>query len=159
LLLSLAALAPNRGGPAAPAVARSNMIQALETTQLKGVAGILHGDTGPVNSVAFSPDGRTLASGSADGSARLWDLATHQQLGPPLDADTLPISTVAFSPDGRTLAAGSDNERVFLWDLATHQLRSSPLEASAYTSVAFSPDGRTLATGGGDGKVKLWDLA
>jgi WD40 repeat protein len=159
LLLSLAALAPNRGGPAIPAVARSNMIQALETTQLKGVAGILHGDTGPVNSVAFSPDGRTLASGSADGSARLWDLATHKQLGPALDADTLPVSSVAFSPDGPTLAVGSDNDTVFLWDLATHTLLRSPLRASAYTSVAFSLDGRTLATGRDNGRVRLWDLA
>jgi hypothetical protein len=112
LLLSLAALAPYNAGPAAPAVARSNMIQALETTRLAGMVGILHGDTGPIESVAFSPDGSMLASGSADGTARLWDVDTHQQLGSPLTANTLPVTSVAFSPDGSTLVAGGDHGTV-----------------------------------------------
>jgi WD40 repeat protein len=173
LLLSLAALAPSRAGPAAPAIARSNMIEALETTQLEGVVGILHGDTGPVNSVAFSPHGHTLASSSADGTARLWNVATHKQLGSPLTAplpplSSVPLSSVAFSPDGRTLAAGSDLAgsagMVQLWDLATHKPLFSPLLAmvtrlGAINSVAFSPDGRTLAVGDIYGTVQLLDVA
>ena len=130
LLLSLAALAPYGAGPAAPAVARSSMIEALETTQLAGVVGILHGDTGPVDSVAFGSDGRTLASGSADGTARVWDVATRKQLGSPLTASTLPVTSVAFSPDGRTLAVGGAYGTVQLWDLATHRPLGTPLTAS-----------------------------
>lgn len=71
LLLSLAALAPYEAGSGAPAVVRSNMIEALETTRLEGMVGILHGDTGPIESIAFNPRGDMLASGSADGTARL----------------------------------------------------------------------------------------
>ena len=71
------------------------------------MVGILHGDTGPIESIAFSPDGTTLAwPGSADGTARLWNVATHQQVGSPLTANTLPVTSVAFSPDGQTLAGG-----------------------------------------------------
>ena len=158
LLLSLAALAPFNAGPAAPAVARSSMIEALETTQLEGVDGILHGDSGPVDSVMFSADGHTLASGSADGTARVWDVATHKQLGPPLTASTLPVTSVALSPDGRTLAVGGDYGAVQLWDLATHRPFAS-LSASTLTSVAISPNGLTLAAASSDGNVRLWNVA
>jgi WD40 repeat protein len=156
LLLSLAALAPFKAGPAAPTVARSSMIEALETTRLEGVVGILHGDSGPVDSVVFSSDGRTLASGSADGTARVWDVATHKQLGPPLTASTLPVTSVALSPDGRTLAVGGDYGAVELWELATHRSFAS-LTASSLTSVAISPNGLTLAAAS-DGSVRLWDI-
>ena len=77
------------------------MIEALETTRLEGMVGILHGDTGPIESIAFSPDGDMLASGSADGTARLWDVDTHQQLGSPLTANTLPVTSVGSAPTGR----------------------------------------------------------
>ena len=161
LLLSLAALAPYSAGPAAPTVARSNMIEALETTRLEGMVGILHGGIGPVDSVAFSPDGRTLASGSQDGTARMWDVATHRQLGSPLTANAFPVDSVAFSPDGRTLASGSQDGTARMWDVATHRQLGSPLTANAFPvdSVAFSPDGRTLASGSQDGMVRLWDVA
>ncbi len=158
LLLSLAALAPFSPVAAAPTVARSTMIQALETTRLDGEVGILHGDIGPVDSLAFSPDGRTLASGSADGTARLWDLATHKQLGSPLTANPLPVSSVAFSPDGRTLAVGGAYGTVQLWDPVTHRRLGSQLTASSFTSIAFSPNGRLLAAVAG-GTVQLLDLA
>ena len=161
LLLSLAALTPYGAGPSAPAVARGEMIEALETTRLEGVVGILHADTGPVDSVAFSPDGRTLASGSQDGTVRLWDVATHKQLGSPLIANSVSFSSVAFSPDGRTVAAAGDNGTVFLWDVATHKQLGSPLIANSvsFSSVAFSPDGRTVAAAGDHGTVFLWDVA
>ncbi len=78
----------------------------------------LTGDTGFVNSVAFSPDGQTLASGAADGTVRLWDVATGQQIGASFTGQTGPVNSVAFSPDGKTLASGDANGTVQLWDVA-----------------------------------------
>ena len=120
------------------------------------------GHTDAVWSVAFSPDGKTLASGSDDGTVRLWDLATHRQLGTPFTGNTKQVDSVAFSPDGKTLASGGWDGTVRLWDVATHRQLGTPLTAHTTTivySVAFSPDGKTLAAGNDDGTVRLWDLA
>ena len=72
----------------------------------------------PVYSVAFSPDGKTLASGDADGTVRLWNVATGQQIGAPLTGSAGAVISVAFSPDGKTLASGSADGTVQLWDVA-----------------------------------------
>ena len=72
-----------------------------------------------VNSVAFSPDGGTLASGSLDGTIRLWDVADPadpRPLGQPLTGSTVAVDSVAFSPDGHTLASGSDDGTIRLWN-------------------------------------------
>ena len=136
-----------------------------------GIA-ILVGHIDRVQSVAFSPDGKTAASGSADG-VRLWDVATRRQIGRPLtapaaSADELSgINSVVFSPDGKTLASGSDDHAVRLWDVATRRQIGQALwitkppagHTDAVTSVAFSPDGKTLASGSDDHAVRLWDVA
>ena len=109
---------------------------------------------------AFSPDGRILAT-AIDGSIRLWDTATRQQIGTPMTAGPGPAYAVAFSPDGRTLATAGADGTARLWDVATQQEIGSPMTAGPdpLYAVAFSPDGRTLATAGGDGAARSWDVA
>jgi transcriptional regulator with XRE-family HTH domain len=115
--------------------------------------------TAPVLSVAFSPDGKTLAIDSIDGNVQLWDLATQQQTSalPGIG----PVNSVAFNPHGTTLAAGTGDGRVQLWDVATRQPVGGPLtgHTGGANAVAFSPDGTTLAAGAGDGTVRFWDVA
>jgi WD40 repeat protein len=127
----------------------------------------LTGPTGPVGSMAFSSDGATLASGSADG-IWLWARPTNMCIcnpsfpaGPPvLTRPTGPVTSVAFSPGGTTLATGSTDGTVRLWDMATHrQITTLTGPAGAVNSVAFSPEGKTLATGNADHTIRLWDVA
>ena len=68
--------------------------------------------------MAFSPDGKTLASGSYDGTTRLWDVTTRQQIGDPLNRHDGVIRSVAFSPDGKTLVSGGADGTARLWDVS-----------------------------------------
>ncbi len=107
-----------------------------------------------VTSVAFSPDGRTLASRDYE-NLYLWDAATGT-LQHTLD-HAYAIS-VTFSPDGRTLVSG-DRSTVWLWDTATGSLHHIWEHRAGNKHMVFSPDGRTLATGGDGGIVRLWEAA
>ncbi|MGW4370726.1 WD40 repeat domain-containing protein [Nocardia takedensis] len=87
---------------------------------------VLTGHTTDVLSVAFSPDGTVLATGSSDRTIRLWDIGTHQQIGEPLTGQTNSVTAVAFSPDGTVLAAGGHKQMVRLWDTAGRRQLGEP---------------------------------
>jgi WD40 repeat protein len=114
----------------------------------------LRGHTDSIGRIAWSPDGRMLASPSGDKTIRLWDTKTGEcfrTLG-----GGLYFSCVAFDPTGRTLASGGENLKV--WEVASGRLvRTLKGHGSSLNSVAFDPAGRTLASGSYDKTVRLWD--
>jgi RNA polymerase sigma factor (sigma-70 family) len=112
-----------------------------------------------VSSVAFSPDGKVLATGSHMGTVRFWDPATGKELRV-LTAHDGGVIGLAYSPDGRTLATGSWDRTIRLWDAATGKpIRTMLGHTSEVSRLAFAPDGKVLASGGKDGTVRLWDPA
>ena len=117
----------------------------------------LSGHTDGVVSIAFSPDGSILASGSADNTVQLWDTVTELPIAT-LIGHTAMARSVAFSPDGSILASGGHDGTVRLWDVATR----TPIDillghTDGVESVVFSPDGNTLASGGRDSTVRSWN--
>ena len=115
------------------------------------VADVLKGHTDSINAVAFSPDRKTLASGSSDGTVKLWHVARRELLGT-LEGHSNPVMAVAFSRDG-TLATGSSSG-IKLWDVTSRQ-EIADLEGMA--PVAFSRDGNVLASGSPNRTIAIWD--
>src|SRR5262249_11886058 len=123
---------------------------------------------GRVKAVAFSPDGKTVATRGTDNNARVWEVPTTQHwwpVTPPKPVGSLlwhqgEVSAIAFSPDGRRILTGSTDRFARLWDAPSAKLPGLSLTNSfPVTAVAFSPDGRTALTGTGGGSPEFWDVA
>ena len=114
-----------------------------------------------VRTVAFSPDGKTIASGSTDETIILWDLSQGNQLPhSPLFGYSGIVYSVSFSPDGRYLASGYSDGSVYLWNMdsgTAHNFNSN--HVMKVTSVTFSPNGNILASGSDDGTIALWNIS
>jgi WD40 repeat protein len=146
------------------------MVTLLASQQQEGILQYVPSGQGSfggiVQGMAFSPDGKFLATTAPDDAApRLWNLATGQAVGIPLP--TASVQDVAFSPDGKFLATADADGTARLWNPATGRPLGRPLPAGAgrnrsVNAVAFSPDGKLLATAESDvrggGTVRLWNL-
>jgi WD40 repeat protein len=132
----------------------------LATAPPEGVklVGILRGNTGYINCIAWSPDGRMLAVPSEDKMIRLWNAETGKCLST-LEGHKGSVLRVAFNPKSPVLASGSEDNTIKLWNIKTGKcLRTLGKHKGRVLSVAFDPKGRILASGSGDHTIKLWDV-
>lgn len=144
--------------PDAPAQAKADL---YTIGYAPGLKQVLDGhNRAPVNVVAYSPDGRLLASGGLDNAIALWDASTGDLIRR-LEGHTSAIRSLAFAPDGKHLLSGStkDDRRILLWDVDSGAiLKTFTGMQDAITGIAVRPDGRAFATGSPAGSLALWDI-
>ncbi|GBU26853.1 hypothetical protein R84B8_00368 [Treponema sp. R8-4-B8] len=116
------------------------------------------GHSDGVNSVAISPDGKTVVSGSDDGTIKLWDLVTSREIRT-LSGHSSAVESVMFSPDSKTVVSGSSDNTIKLWDAVTgREIRTLSGHSRFVEFVVFSPDGKNVVSGSWDETIKLWDV-
>jgi WD40 repeat protein len=125
------------------------------------VAGPFEGHSGWVRSVAFSPDGQHIVSGTDDGTILLWDATTGKMAIGPLHGHSDSVMSVAFSPDGQRIVSGSIDRTIRVWDATTGEVVSGPFtgHVDCVNSVAFSRDGQHIVSGSDDCTIRMIDLA
>ncbi|KAG8703894.1 hypothetical protein FRC09_003880, partial [Ceratobasidium sp. 395] len=123
-------------------------------TEVGPIRGIRH-----VNSVAFSPSGRYIASAPSGGTIRIWDAETGDAVGKPFEGHTVEAFSIAYSPNGRCLVSGSADFTIRVWDVQTGQTMVGPLQGHTdyVSAVAFSPNGRRILSGSWDYTIRIWD--
>jgi hypothetical protein len=142
---------------------RGLLVAGVIGTLIVGVGAGLVGPAHPVpmsiEAAAFSPNSKTIALASDDGTVELWDALTGEQIGQPLIGHTDIVTGVAFSPDGKTILTASANTIVRLWDVSKGKPIGEPLTGNTgyVYGVAFSPDAKMIASAGYNGTVRLWD--
>lgn len=109
----------------------------------------------PINSLAFKPKSKILASAGDDCKIKLWDLWKKSQ-EKTLGEHDVPINVITFSPDGKFLASGDDSGCIKIWDMNTKKNEVLKQHQKAVTSLSFSPDSKTLISGSKDGNIILW---
>jgi WD40 repeat protein len=120
----------------------------------------LKGHTALIYSLAFSPDGKLLATASFDNTIKLWDSQAGYKEVRTLTGHAGPVYCVAFHPDGKTLASSSTDQTIRIWNVADgKQVRELKGHGGIVDSIAFSPDGKLLASGSADKTVRLWNPA
>ena len=119
----------------------------------------LKGHTNWVRSVAYSPDGRHIVSGSEDRTIRIWNVESGVAVGKPLEGHTGRVESVAYSPDGHLIISGSSDRTIRIWDAETGAAVSHPLKGHTHwvQSLAYSPDGRRIISGSSDCTIRIWD--
>ncbi|KAB5592222.1 Vegetative incompatibility protein HET-E-1 [Ceratobasidium theobromae] len=123
------------------------------------VAGPFQGHTHSVRSVAFSPSGTRIVSGSDDHTIRIWDSRTGAVVAGPFTGHTNSVRSVAFSPSGTRIVSGSDDETIRIWDSRTGAVVAGPFtgHTNSVRSVTFSPNGTRIVSGSDDETIRIWD--
>ena len=158
LKTSLKAVVQMRHTPLVDADTQTQVeLSLLNTVSNVAAPNTLGGHANQVWAVSFSPNGKLLATGSADKTVKLWDTTTRKEIKT-LSGHTDGVYAVSFSPNGKLLATGSYDKTVKLWDTTTRkEIKTLSGHTDWVYAVSFSPNGKLLATGSRDNTVKLWD--